>query len=155
MLAMLRGDSTHAADLLAAASPPNLPVSLRVPAQVLLDLSRGAHDAISRMPPPSPSELGTSSAYRPVYLRGLAYLAVADGTHAAAEFQRILDHRGVAPMSALYSLSYVQHARASTLAHDLATARRDYERFFELWKNADADVPILKEARAEYEKLPR
>ncbi len=155
MLAMLRDDGPLAERLLAEPDLRNLAEPMRIPSRVLLDVRRGARDAITRLPPPNPDELGLRTGYQPVYLRGLAYLEAADGLHAAAEFQRILDHRGVAPLSVLYPMSYVQHARASMLAHDVASARHDYETFFELWKNADADVPILKQARAEYAKLTR
>jgi serine/threonine protein kinase/Flp pilus assembly protein TadD len=96
-----------------------------------------------------------------VYLRGLAYLGLREGAEAAAEFEKILDHKGANWVSAwqhpywgqFYSLSYLGLARGSVLAGDTAKARTAYKDFLTLWKDADPDVPILKEAQAEYAKL--
>ena len=87
------------------------------------------------------------------YLRGLAYLKLGDGAKAAAEFQRILDHRGVAATDARYSLSHLNLGRAYVLQGDAAKARTAYQDFFAAWKDADPDIPILQTAKAEYEKL--
>jgi len=87
------------------------------------------------------------------YLRGEAYLKLGDGVKAAAEFQRILDHRGVAATDPRYSLSHLNLGRAYVLQGDAAKARTAYQDFFAAWKDADPDVPILKTAHAEYEKL--
>jgi tRNA A-37 threonylcarbamoyl transferase component Bud32/Flp pilus assembly protein TadD len=87
-----------------------------------------------------------------VYLRGLAYLRARKGAEAAAEFQKILDHRG-ANWGPYYPLSYVGLARAAALTGDSARARKAYQDFLALWKDADPDVPILKEAKQEYAKL--
>jgi DNA-binding winged helix-turn-helix (wHTH) protein/tetratricopeptide (TPR) repeat protein len=86
------------------------------------------------------------------YIRGLAYLKVKRVAQAAAEFQKILDHRG-ANWGPLYPLSYVGVARGSALMADKTRARKAYEDFFDLWKDADPDVPILIEARKEYGRL--
>jgi serine/threonine protein kinase/tetratricopeptide (TPR) repeat protein len=96
-----------------------------------------------------------------VYLRGLAYLALREGAEAAAEFEKILDHKGANWGGAwqhpywgqFYSLSYLGLARGSALAGDPAKARKAYQDFLTLWKDADPDIPILKEAKAEYAKL--
>ncbi len=96
-----------------------------------------------------------------VYLRGLAYLGLRQGTAAAAEFEKILDHKGANWGSSwqhpywgqFYSLSYLGLARGSVLAGDLVKAGKAYQEFLALWKNADADIPILKHAKAEYAKL--
>ena len=96
-----------------------------------------------------------------VYLRGLAYLGLREGAEAAAEFQKILDHKGANWGSAwqhpywgqFYSLSYLGLARASALAGDPVKAGRAYQDFLMLWKDADSDIPILKQAKAEYAKL--
>jgi tetratricopeptide (TPR) repeat protein len=96
-----------------------------------------------------------------VYLRGLAYLSLHKGAEAAAEFQKIVDHKGANWGSAwrypywgqYYSLSYLGVARASVLAGDTAKARTDFQHFFELWKDADPGIPILQQAKAEYAKL--
>jgi serine/threonine protein kinase/tetratricopeptide (TPR) repeat protein len=91
--------------------------------------------------------------YWPEYLRGQAHLAQHAGTEAAAEFQKILDRRGQAPTSVLYPLAYLGVARASALQGDTAKARKAYQDFFALWKDADPDVPILIKAKQEYEQL--
>ena len=83
------------------------------------------------------------------YLRGLAYLRLHKGPEAAAEFQKIADHRG-ANWGPLYPLSYVGLARGAALAGDSTKAKKAYEDFFALWKDADLDVPILIQARKEY-----
>jgi len=96
----------------------------------------------------------------PVYLRGLAYLRLHKGAEAAAEFHKIADHKGaswgatwVHPNWGLYySLSYLGIARASALAGDTAKARKAYQDFLTLWKDADPDIPILKQAQSEYAK---
>ncbi|MGA2050307.1 MAG: winged helix-turn-helix domain-containing protein [Terracidiphilus sp.] len=96
-----------------------------------------------------------------VYLRGLAYLDLHEGYKAAAEFEKIVDHKGANWGSAwqhpywgqFYSLSCLGQARAAALAGDPARARKAYQAFLSLWKNADPDISILKQARAEYAKL--
>jgi len=87
------------------------------------------------------------------YLRGQAYLAEKKGADAAAQFQEILDNRGWSPISYFYPLAYVGVARAAVLQGDMAKARKAYEDFFALWKDADPDLPILIEAKKEYEQL--
>ena len=91
----------------------------------------------------------------PIYVRGLAYLSSKQGAQGAAEFQKILDHRGEGPLSVLYPLANLGLARAAVLQVDTAKARKAYQDFFALWKDADPDVPILIEAKKEYEKLSR
>jgi eukaryotic-like serine/threonine-protein kinase len=76
------------------------------------------------------------------------------GAEAAAEFQRVLDHKGASwYWGPYYPLAYVGLARAAVLTGDTARARRAYQDFLALWKDADSDLPILKEAKAEYAKL--
>jgi hypothetical protein len=95
------------------------------------------------------------------YLRGLAYLRLHKGAEAAAEFQKIVDHKGASWGSTwqhpnwgqYYSLSYLGLARASALAANAAKAAKAYQDFLTLWKDADPGVPILKQAQAEYAKL--
>jgi tetratricopeptide (TPR) repeat protein len=89
----------------------------------------------------------------PQYLRGLAYLKLKSGNEAAAEFQKILDNRGQATLSALYPLAYLGLARAAALTGDLSKSRKAYQDFLALWKDADSDLPVLQEAKQEYEKL--
>jgi tetratricopeptide (TPR) repeat protein len=87
------------------------------------------------------------------YLRGLALLKLGRGAEAATEFQKILDNRGYAPLSPLYPLAHLGSARAASLAGDVAGSRKAYQDFFALWKDADGDLPILIEAKKEYERL--
>jgi serine/threonine protein kinase/tetratricopeptide (TPR) repeat protein len=89
----------------------------------------------------------------PAYIRGLAYLAQRNGPAAAAEFQKFLDHTGIVQNFLLGSLAHLQLARAYVLSSDTAKAEAAYQHFLTLWKDADPDIPILKEARAEYGKL--
>jgi tetratricopeptide (TPR) repeat protein len=89
----------------------------------------------------------------PQYVRGQAYLKLGKGAEAAAEFQKILDHRGWAPASYLYPLAHLGLARAAALTGDTAKSRKAYQDFLTLWKDADADLPILIEAKNEYANL--
>jgi len=89
----------------------------------------------------------------PVYLRGQAYLEAAQGQLAAAEFQRILGHRGLMSNCPLSALAHFGLARAYVLQGDAAKARSAYQDFLTLWKDADSDIPVLKKAKAEYAKL--
>ena len=94
-----------------------------------------------------------------VYLRGLAYLMLHSGGQAVAEFQKIVDHKGanwterVQNPGQFYALSYFGMARGFALAGDTAKAKSAFQDFFELWKDADPDISILKQAKAEYAKL--
>ena len=87
------------------------------------------------------------------YLRGQAYLGERNGAAAARQFQKILDHQGWSPLSPLYPLAHLGLARAAMLEGDKSKARKSYQDFLALWKDADADLPILIEAKKEYEKL--
>jgi eukaryotic-like serine/threonine-protein kinase len=97
----------------------------------------------------------------PVYLRGLAYLRLRKGAEAVAEFRKIVDHKGanwgatwVHPYwGQYYSLSYLGMARGFAYTGETAKARKAFQDFFELWKDADPDVPILQQAKVEYAKL--
>jgi DNA-binding winged helix-turn-helix (wHTH) protein/Tfp pilus assembly protein PilF len=89
----------------------------------------------------------------PVYVRGEAYLAAHQGGEAAAEFQKIIDHRGIVLNEPIGALAHLQLGRAYALQGDTAKARAAYQDFFTLWKDADPDIPILKQAKAEYAKL--
>jgi len=102
-------------------------------------------------------ELGTTVGFwaplYPVYVRGQAYLAMNRGSEAAAEFQKILDHRSIVWNFPLGALAHLGLARAYVLQGDTAKARTAYQDFLALWKDADPDIPILKQAKAEYAKL--
>jgi tetratricopeptide (TPR) repeat protein len=87
------------------------------------------------------------------YVRGQALMAVHQYTEAAAEFQKILDHRGIVGADPIGALAHLQLGRVFALSGDKARAKAAYEAFLALWKNADPDVPILKSAKAEYGRL--
>ncbi len=106
----------------------------------------------------APYELGQCEPFTvgmmyPVYLRGQAYLLARQGKEAAAEFQRILDHRGIVLNFPLGALAHVGLGRAYALQGDTAKARAAYQDLLTLWKDADPDIPILKQAKLEYAKL--
>jgi DNA-binding winged helix-turn-helix (wHTH) protein/tetratricopeptide (TPR) repeat protein len=89
----------------------------------------------------------------PVYVRGEAYLAAHQGNEAAAEFQKILDHRGIVLNEPIGALAHLQLGRAYALQGDTAKSRAAYQDFLALWKDADPDIPIFKQAKAEYAKV--
>jgi tetratricopeptide (TPR) repeat protein len=91
----------------------------------------------------------------PAYLRGLAYLQLGNGRLAAAEFQKLMDHKGLVGRDVIGALAYLQMARAQKMTGDEASARKWYEQFLALWKDADPNIPILKQAKAEYARLPK
>jgi len=115
--------------------------------QALVDLEAAAPYELGA---PPPLDMGT---LYPAYLRGQAYLLAHNGTAAAAEFQKLLDHRGIVLNFVTGSLAHLQLGRAYAMSGDTAKARTAYKDFFALWKDADPDIPILKEAKAEYAKL--
>jgi len=96
--------------------------------------------------------LGAGNLY-PAYVRGLAYLAAHHGAEAAGEFQKILDHRGIVICDPVGALAHLQLGRAYALSGDETKARSAYQDFLSLWKDADPNIPILKQAKAEYAKL--
>jgi tetratricopeptide (TPR) repeat protein/predicted Ser/Thr protein kinase len=89
----------------------------------------------------------------PIYVRGMAYLAAHQGAEAAAEFQKILDHRGIVISDPVGALARLQLGRAFALSGEPTKAKTAYQDFLSLWKDADTDIPILKQAQAEYVKL--
>ncbi len=105
----------------------------------------------------APYELGgfveTLNVLYPVYLRGEAYLAAKQGIAAAAEFEKILDHPGLVRNAPIGALAHLQLGRANALSGDTDKAKSAYNDFLTLWKDADPDIPVLKEAKAEYAKL--
>ena len=90
----------------------------------------------------------------PIYLRGLAYLAAGQPAQATAEFQRILDHRSIVLVDPVDAMARLQLARALALSGDTVKAKSAYIDLLTLWKNADPEIPVLKDARAEYARLP-
>ena len=137
-----------------------------IQAQLALDRKNPA-SALNALQAASPIELGNSfvtiSCLYPVYVRGEAYLAAGQGSAAAAEFQKILDHSGIVWNCWTGALAHLGVARANALQSrtsqgadaDAARVRAlaAYKDFLTLWKDADPDIPILKQAKAEYAKL--
>jgi serine/threonine protein kinase/tetratricopeptide (TPR) repeat protein len=132
--------------------------------QVWLPLAQATSDiqhnhpaeAIARLESAAPYEWGgppDGAVYWPMYIRGEAFLKARDGVKAAAEYQKILDHRGINPTSPLYPLAKLGVGRAYALQGGTPKARAAYQDFFALWKDADPDLPMLKQAQAEYAKL--
>jgi len=114
--------------------------------------------AVDALAAASPYERGVTAqslsfGLYPVYLRGEAYLAAGRGAAAAGEFQNILDHPGVVGNEPIGALAHLGLGRAYVLIGDSAKAGTAYQDFFALWKNADSDIPILQQAKAEYAKL--
>ncbi|MFZ0419853.1 MAG: protein kinase [Candidatus Sulfotelmatobacter sp.] len=160
----LAGDATHAAHLaddLAKRFPQDTIVQFEylamVRAAIALQAGRSAK-AIEALAPALPYELGspaqalTFSLY-PAYLRGEALVAAHQSSAAAAEFQKIIDHPGIAQNEPIAALAHLGLARSYALFGDPAKAKTEYQNFLALWKNADPDIPILQQAKTEYAKL--
>jgi eukaryotic-like serine/threonine-protein kinase len=128
MLALNQGKPSKALELLQAAAPYEL----------------GSHRS---------SFVGLFGNLYPSYVRGEAYLAAHQGVEAAAEFRRILEHRGIVISDPISALALLQQARAFLMSGDRTRAKSAYEDFLKLWKDADPDIPVLKEAKAEYAKM--
>jgi eukaryotic-like serine/threonine-protein kinase len=160
----LAGDTTRGqtlADDLSKRYPEDTAEQLNylpaIRAAIALDQNNPA-DAVRILQPASRYELGTPAysfflAMYPVYVRGEAYLALRNGIAAAAEFQKILDHPGVVMMEPIGALAHLQIARAYALEGQKDKSRTAYQDFLALWKDADPDIPVLKQAKAEYAKL--
>ncbi len=102
---------------------------------------------------PRSAQTGFFGALYPIYVRGLAYLAAHQGAEAAREFQKMLDHPGIMIGDPIAVLAHLQLGRAYAMQGDTAKARAAYQDFLALWKDADPDIPILKQAKAESAKL--
>lgn len=156
LAAVLVRDRARAEELLRSV-PAFLPAIGRAAietARAMLDIDGGNRAALDRIPPPARGEvLPGGPALRPIDIRGVAYLRAGAAMQAIDEFQRILDHPGSAPESPLHALAHVQQGRAYVLAGESAKARKAYQDFLALWKDADPDVPILEQAKAEYARL--
>jgi tetratricopeptide (TPR) repeat protein len=127
----------------------------------ILQAHRAPSEAVDRLQRAVPYDLATpGTAFYAMfgglytaYVRGQAYLAAGRGQEAVAEFQKVLDHRGVVLADPVGVLAHLQLGRAYKLLNDLPKAKSAYQSFLNLWKDADQDIPILKEAIAEYGKL--
>jgi eukaryotic-like serine/threonine-protein kinase len=114
--------------------------------------------AIRILRPVTPYDLAISDSFYnayPAYLRGLAYLQLKEGTLAAAEFRKVLDHPGLVDGFVIGALSVLELARSQALMGNGNAARKSYEDFLTLWKDADPDLPIYKTAKSEYAALLR
>ncbi len=164
-LALARAGDTARAEKLAAELDEAFPLDTLVQrywlptiqASVALE-RKDPNRAIELLKVASPIELSSATGALtiflcPVYLRGEAYLMLHDGNRAAAEFQKFIDRRGVVMNFPWGALARLGLARAYALQGDTAKARRAYQDFLILWKDADPDIPILREAKAEYTKL--
>jgi serine/threonine protein kinase/tetratricopeptide (TPR) repeat protein len=113
--------------------------------------------ALVDLEPAAPYELGLAGVFinylYPAYVRGQAYLLAHNGAAAATEFQKLPDHRGIVGNFVTGALAHLQIARAYAMAGDTAKAKAAYQDFLTFWKDADPDIPILKEAKAEYARL--
>jgi eukaryotic-like serine/threonine-protein kinase len=121
------------------------------------ELNQGnSSQALAYLEAAAPYEMGDPGFINylyPAYVRGQVYLLAHNGTASAAEFQKLLDHRGVVLNFVTGSLAHLQLGRAYAMTGDTAKAKSAYADFLTLWKDADPDIPILKQAKAEYAKL--
>ena len=163
-LALARAGDTAGAEKLAAELDKTFPLDTLVQRYWLPTIRAGValerkdpNRAIELLKVASTIELGEPTNLTiflcPVYLRGEAYLMLHDGNRAAAEFQKFIDHRGLVVNFPWGALARLGLARAYAMQGDTAKARAAYQDFLTLWKDADPDIPILKEAKAEYAKL--
>jgi DNA-binding winged helix-turn-helix (wHTH) protein len=157
----MSGDSAQAkilSDGLARRFPQDTIVQLNYLPTIRAALQVRAHKAdaaIQTLAPAEPYELGTSAldegiSLYPVYVRGEAYLAEKKGSAAVAEFQKIIDHPGVVQNELIGALAHLEQGRAYALLGETTRARTAYQDFFNLWKDADPDLRLLKQARIEY-----
>jgi tetratricopeptide (TPR) repeat protein/predicted Ser/Thr protein kinase len=159
-LALARAGDTAAAEKLADKLDNSFPLDTMVQKYRLPTIRaavalqrKDPNQAIELLQVTSPIELGDVGLLLPVYLRGEAYLMLHDGKAAAAEFQKFIDHRGLVANFPWGALARLQLGRAYTLSGDKNKARAAYQEFLGLWKDADPDIPILKDAKAEYAQL--
>ena len=159
-LAMARvGDSVKASkmadDLAKLNARETLVVRYWLPCiRAAVELKRGNADkSIEILQTSIPYEFGAAGPMYPAYLRGEAFLALRRGKEATAEFQKVVDHRGVVLNNVLGALAYLGLGRAYVLTGETAKAHTAYQEFLTLWKDADPDIPILIAAKAEYAKL--
>jgi len=159
----LAGDSSRAqelADDLATRFPEDTIVQNNYVPTIRAQLALNHNDsvkAVEVLQAAGAYELGigstVNSALYPVYIRGEAYLAAHQGNEAVVEFQKILDHRGIVINEPIGPLAHLQIGRAYAMQGDAAKAKTAYQDFLTLWKDADPDIPVLRQAKAEYAKL--
>jgi tetratricopeptide (TPR) repeat protein len=91
----------------------------------------------------------------PAYIRGLAYVDLGDGQSAAAQFQKVIDNPGISVRDVIGPLARLQLGRTQKMMGDNASARKSYEEFLSIWKDADPEIPIYRQAKAEYAQLQK
>ena len=144
------------ADELVRLRPTDTLINCRdvVSIRALIELQRGnPAEAIELLKGALQDELGGAAGFVAIYTRGQAYLRMGAGNEAAAEFQKIVENPASFPWFPYHTLAHLGLGRAYALAGEEEKSGRAYEKFFELWKDADPDIPILLEAKAEYDKL--
>jgi eukaryotic-like serine/threonine-protein kinase len=159
-LALAMGSDAKGATSLAEEFDKSLPLDTAmqrywapsIRAAVAMD-NKDPKKAIELLRVTSPYELGLMGFMDPAYLRGQAYLDLGNGAAAAVEFQKIIEHPGIVQGWPLGALAHLGLGRAHVLQGDTAKARPAYQEFLALWKDADPDIPILKQAKAEYAML--
>ena len=123
-------------------------------AEALLESSSASFaKSIETLQPTARFELASDAGFLPIYVRGLVYLRARQGPEAAAEFKKIVDHRLIAPIAPEHALAHLGLGRAYALSGDNTNAKKAYQDFLAMWKDADPDIPILKQAKTEYTKL--
>ena len=139
----------------AASSGAGSPYAVDVPlALAAYQLSLGqAEAALRTLDRVKPFEFGTTAGFLPNYIRALTYVHLRRPEDAAGQFSAVLAHRGVSPLSPILVASQLDLARAYALRRDVAKSRAAYEILFANWRSADPDLPLLKQAKAEYRKL--
>jgi tetratricopeptide (TPR) repeat protein len=122
--------------------------------RAFIEMNRGnTQAALDALQPAARFEFGNVSGLWCTYARGIIYLKGKMGPEAAAEFKKVIDHRAVDPLSPANVLAHLGLARASALGGDTAAARIEYQNFFGAWKDADKDLPIMIDAKKEYDQL--
>jgi len=120
---------------------------------ILEERPASSTQSIETLRPAARFELGGDLGFQLIYVRGLVYLHARQGQEAVAEFKKIIEHHGLGPIAPEYALAHLDLGRAYALSGESVNARKAYQDFLALWKDADPDIPILKQAKAEYAKL--
>src|SRR5579859_1235946 len=159
-LALARAGDTAGAEKLAAELDKTYPLDTLVQRYWLPTIRAAVaserqdpNKAIELLTVPNAIELSSNGSLIPVYVRGEAYLKLHNGQAAATEFQKLIDHRGVVGNFLCGTLARLGLARAYALQGDTAKAKAHYQEFLTIWKDADPDLPVLKEAKSEFARL--
>ena len=150
------GRALELTDEVAKRFPEHTVVQFVYRPMVRAQIALNRHDsskAIQALQETTPYEFGAVALLYPAYIRGNAYLTAHQPSLAAAEFQKILDHRGIVRTDTIGALAHLGLARAYALEGDTVRSKAAYQDFLRLWKDADPDIPILKQAKTEYAKL--